>query len=365
MAQSYRSKFLAVMRANERRMTALFGELATSIAGELARQADANGNIPRAALPGLQASVAARVNSFFLGVGRNGERAPFDMLPNGVVIPLSPYMRALWQAIGDGMRVSVERQAHILDAKLPANIAAAMRGATRDPFAAARARVGEQVFRPNPLATYDAPHRWVDPNGYRLSDRVWNVAGDTRRRLDAFLEESVRQGRGARAIARELEQFLAPGRSLTRTKAPYGTDASYDAMRLARTEIARAHAQATAASAAMNPFVGGLKWNLSGSHPRPDICDDNARGGENGDGVYPLDGAPVLPAHPSCLCHFTQVMRPAAEQEVVMDELRAELRSARAEFIGLVGPLMADQFLQMLLGRELSVTRAAAQAVTA
>lgn len=294
MAQSYRSKFLAVLRSNEARMTALFKALSASITADIQRAAGADGLVPRAATVDLQRSIATKTTAFFLGVNRQGQAAPFEVGANGTVVPLSPYMRTLWAGIVEAMRIPVTQHATMLDTRLPMNMAARMRRAYVNPFQASR--VQEQLFRPNVLATYEPPHLWVDPNGYRLSDRIWNTADATRRRLDAFLSDSVAKGRGALAMAKDLEAFLQPGRQLQRTNAPYGTDASYDAMRLARTEIARAHAQAAEMSAAMNPFVQGLKWNLSGSHPRPDVCDDNAASGP-----YELGNTPTMPAHPHCV----------------------------------------------------------------
>lgn len=351
MAQSYRSRFLSVLNANEARMTALFGSLAAQLAAEVNRAADSAGNVPRAKTVDIRRAFDASVTAFFLGVNGRGERAPFTVWPNGMVQPLSPYMRALWAGITDATRLPVEQNANAMARRLPPNILFRMRSAYRNPFAASR--VSEQLFRPNPLAQYDPPHLWVDPNGYRLSDRIWNTADNTRRRLDAFLSDSVAQGRGAASIARDLEIFLQPGRALQRTNKPYGTDASFDAMRLARTEIAHAHAQATQASAAMNPFVQGVKWNLSGSHPKPDICDDNAAGGPNGDGTYDLGSAPTLPAHSSCLCFFTQVL--VEDARAVLDRLHEDIQRTRAEFVDMVGPLAANQFLEMLLGQGLQV----------
>lgn len=352
MAVSYRARFLGVMRANERRMAALFGELSAGIAADVTRRAGPDGTVSRTATLEIQRSAGERVNAFFLATNRRGERAAFELLPDGTLLPLSPYLRALWRAITEATRLPVEQHAGLISRRLPPDLMARLRSAQRNPFAAARTAISEQVFRPNPLARYAAPHQWVDPNGYTLSDRIWNTAGDTRRRLDAYLDEAIRQGRGALAMDREIEQFLVPGRSLTRTKAPYGTDASYDAMRLARTEISRAHAQASEMSAALNPFVEGLKWNLSGSHPRPDICDDNARGGP-----YPLDSPPTLPAHPHCLCYWTYAMVPADRQRTILDELRADVRRERSLLMDLIGPLLVEQFIQLLLGSGLQERR--------
>lgn len=327
-------------------MTELFKALSASIAADIHRAAGSDGLVPRSASVDLVRQVAARVTAFFLGHNRQGKLAPFEMGTNGAVVPLSPYMRTLWAGIVEAMRVTVVQHATILDARLPPNIAARMRRAYVSPFASSR--VHEQLFRPNVLATYEPPHLWVDPNGYQLSDRIWNTADSTRRQLDAFLSDSIAKGRSALAMAKDLDTFLQPGRSLVRTKAAYGTDASYDSMRLARTEIARAHAQAAEMSAAMNPFVQALQWNLSGSHPKPDICDDNAA-----NGPYELGNTPTMPAHPHCLCYWTYVM--VEDGRKVLVQLHEDIQRARAEFVDMVGPVAANQFLQMLLGQGLQV----------
>lgn len=370
MARTYRSRFLGVLAANERRMTRLFGDLAAAVIGDVSRAAGPDGLVPRGAVPDLLTAVNRRVNGFFVQPNSRGQLAPFEVMSNGVVLPLSPYSRALWEALRGAVGVAVEDEATRLRRRLPPDLLAILRAAHRNPLQAARETVREQIFRPNPLARYDAPHTWVDSNGYRLSDRIWNTAGDTRRRLDAMLEDGIRRGRGALnletggagGLARDLEQFLIPGRSLVRTKAPYGIDASFDAMRLARTEITRAHGAAAQASAAMNPFVEQMKWNLSASHPKPDICDDNARGGPNGDGVYPLGEVPAYPAHPMDLCYLTPVVMPAEQRRVILDELREDVRRARRELTDLIGPLLVEQFTDILL-RGLTPVHAPTEAI--
>lgn len=394
MAQTYRSRFLSTLRANEARMAALFNGLAVACAGEVTRRADANGNVPRTATFEIQRAVGERVTAVFLGRNRAGQLAPFDVLASGEVFPLSPYMRALWTAIAEATRVPVEQHAAIMAARLPVDVLAVLRRARRSPFEASRRdaetrRVGEQIelgdlfpnvdprdlfppvvtpppilrvgtadpsqlFRPNRLATYDAPHRWVDPAGHVLSDRVWSTAGNTRRRLDAFLDASIAEGRGAAAIARDLETFLAPGRQLKRTRAPYGTDASFDAMRLARTEISRAHAQAAEMSAAMNPFVSQMAVVLSGSHPKTDICDAAVAAGP-----WPKDEIPAqyrVPMHPHCLCRYKYVM--VENPQEILDAMREDIRSARSALVDLVGPVMVEQFTRLLLNSPLDVTMA-------
>jgi hypothetical protein len=282
------------MRDQERALDRLFVTLSQDLGREVMRWADADGVIPRESTYALQQRVAQQVMSVFL-TERGGRMASYTLAANGMVQPLSPYMRILWGSIEAATAIPVEQQAVLMRRHLPPDLIVRLALANREAVAVPVQEQGP-IFRPNPLASYDAPHLWLDPNGYRLSDRIWRTASDTRRRVDMFLEEGIAQGRSARDIAADLEQFLQPGRQLKRTTAPYGTDASYDAMRLARTEVSRAAASASQASAAMNPFVAGLKWNLSPQHPCGDVCDTYAAGGP-----YPVDGPPTMPAHPHCV----------------------------------------------------------------
>lgn len=351
------------MRQNEQNMVGLFSALAASCASEVIRRADAAGNVPRQATFDIQQAVGERIAAFFLGRDGSGARNPFVVLPDGSVMPLSPYMRALWSSIQVATRIPVEQHATIMQRRLPPDLLVIMRGAHGNPFQRARAMVREQIFRPNPLARYDPAHLWVDPNGYQLSDRIWNTTAATRQRLNLFLDDAIRQGRGvlnledrgATGIARDLEQFLIPGRSLRTTNKPYGIDASYDAMRLARTEITRAHARAAELSATMNPFVEGIAVRLSGSHSNVDICDEAAAAGP-----WPKDAIPFeyqIPLHPHCLCSYQYAM--IGDPQAQLDRLRDDIRSARRELVDLVGPLLVEQFTQMLLnGGGLEVNRA-------
>lgn len=352
MAVSYRSRFLNTLATANRQLTALYAELAAGIAADIQRAADDAGNVPRSATFDLQRRANERVIAMFFGRGRAGELAPYDTMANGRVLPLSPYMRVLWDAITAVVALPVAQNGAMLARRLPADVLAVMRQATIDPFAAARAEVAElEVFRPNVLAKYEPPHTWVDPNGYRLSDRIWNTSAHARQQLDLYLETAIREGKGAREMSRELERFLRPDRQNLRTNKPYGTSASYDGMRLARSEITRAHGEAQKAAGAMNPFIAGIKWNLSASHPKPDQCDFNANGGPNGDGVYPLDAVPRYPDHPHDLCYLTNAL--VGDPDAVIDELVADIRRERQALTNKIGPIQMDAFDRLLLGEEL------------
>ena len=174
---------------------------------------------------------------------------------------------------------------------------------------------------------YDALHLFVHPHdGYRLSDRIWRVDAQTRNRIDALLAHEIRNGTAAVKIAKQLEEFLKPERAGVRTKKPYGRWGSYDARRLARTEITAAHGRATLGAAVASPFEETIKWVVSPDRQEewPCNCRENSEADVGlGPGVYPVDEVPDYPDHPHCMCTLRR--QPVAETEEVVDTLRGWL----------------------------------------
>ncbi len=195
---------------------------------------------------------------------------------------------------------------------------------------------------------YEPPHRWVDPNGYRLSDRIWSTSVATRTRIDRFLADEIAKGTSAADLAEKLEQFLLPNRRGITTRRPYGRTASYDAVRLARSEVARAHSAASVQSASSNPFVTGIDWALSGSHPKSDICDRLATigmGGERLRSPYDPQEAPIVvqDSHPQCICNN----RPATgDTRKAIDKLIADRAAGN---LALATPAQFRRYLRFLL----------------
>jgi hypothetical protein len=112
-----------------------------------------------------------------------------------------------------------------------------------------------------------------------------------------------------RALALQLshEQLAKRVKALVNPRVPGGI--SYAAERLARTEINNAFHTSQIARREGEPWTEGMKWHLSGSHPRPDACNDyasrsNFSGG--GPGVFKPGTVPGKP-HPNCLCYVTTV----------------------------------------------------------
>jgi hypothetical protein len=183
----------------------------------------------------------------------------------------------------------------------------------------------------------DDTRRWVDPNGYRLDDRLWRGRAADRRAIDTVLRRALAAGMSPLQTARVLEQYLTPEGMMRRTDRPVGARfdrermawvenlsgrGNYAARRLARTEQARAYGNASIESAQRNPWTRGVKWNLNQRHNFLDPCDVNATQDvyDLGPGVYPADAFPRFPQHPMCLCYITKVAAPFDEVLAVARE---------------------------------------------
>lgn len=196
--------------------------------------------------------------------------------------------------------------------------------------------VEDGVFSPqlSTLLSAAADHLYGD--SLDLSQRIWRVDRDARDGINTLILNGIQKGTSAWDLAEQLEQYLGANQDCPRwtstrlygkTKRDIaagdrggllsgkecdGRGVSYNALRLARTEIQKAHALATDRILMSQPWVEKEKINLSAAHPETDICDDIASGGEKGEGVYAV-GENELPFHPNCLCYKTAVLMEAGE----------------------------------------------------
>lgn len=187
------------------------------------------------------------------------------------------------------------------------------------------------IVHDNPLAEVDPSRRWVpwtrwnDPNGYRLSDRLWRAEARAREKIDATLMRELRNNMGSLRLARLLEKMLLPDRARVKTNKPYGTTASFDAMRLARTEITRASNQAAYMSALINPYVNqiDIARSRNGDKSCP-ICPQHATIDGSGNRIrppYDQNAAYVGPYHPHCMCRVLPV--PSDSAATITQNIRA------------------------------------------
>jgi Zeta toxin len=193
-----------------------------------------------------------------------------------------------------------------------------------------------QSARTGLMRGFDDTRSWVDPNGYRLSDRLWQQSQEVRKNIDNQIRSSLAAGGDAIQMSKRVEQYLNPayaplrtvdgrilrdGRVGVLTSKPRGGVGSYPARRLMRTETTRAHGQSQMEVAKKFPSL--IRWETSGSHPGPDTCDVNAdRDSGHGSGLYLPKDVPTYPEHPHCLCTL-QVVSVESDQELV-ERLRRE-----------------------------------------
>lgn len=341
-----------------------FQQLGAQLSGLLLSRANTDGIIPRSRGAEVIREAGALVERLFIGA--NGQ--PFA--PDGVTAT-APYPALLNRWYVTVVSQVVSKHHAWMQRRAPADVFDAL-ARTRSQTSIVRERenpflrregesidahikrLGDlRIFAPNALAEYDPMHTWVDPNGYRLSDRIWNTSDDTRTAINKLLRDGIQQGWSAEKLAKTVEQFLDPSRAPLRTKKPYGRDASFDAMRLARTELARAHAQASYIAGLANPYVSGMDWALSPSHPRVDICDQYATIGMGGGRIreaYKFGEARIPPAHPHCLCRMQPYVSETPQQ--VTDKLRAIFGDpAFADYPPpVLTPVQLNELVDLLIG---------------
>ncbi len=144
-------------------------------------------------------------------------------------------------------------------------------------------------------------------DGLKISDRVWRTSERARNNIQRVVEDAVARGQDARTTAKQVQQYLQPGvfkphKLEVRQRLRIDTDVSYQAMRLARTEMNNAFHEGTIAANQHSPGYLGIFWKLSGAHNVPDVCTDMAVDMSHGEpGFYPKGREPVRP-HPNCRC---------------------------------------------------------------
>ena len=306
--------------------------------------------VPLARMGKVQQTALMRLQIFVIGqthemIGEFGKRAKAELIAaagaDGTLSGL-----ALARA-----RAAIEREWMAMFAKWEALFKAAQRAASEIPFGTMavyhqrliygkgtqpkrEAMTTDYVFQDQLQALLDATRSRIYGDGLQMSTRIWNLGNSSLTNIQRILFAGVSDGSSAWEVARNLENYLGAGQDCPRwtrqrlyglTKKDIasgdrrgllsgedcdGRGVSYNALRLARTEIQAAHHSTSDALMAAQPWIEQEQVILSGSHPKEDICDDVARGGDNGDGVYPK-GTISLPLHPNCICYKTAVLMDA------------------------------------------------------
>ena len=174
----------------------------------------------------------------------------------------------------------------------------------------------------------------VYSDGLNLSQRIWRLEQGGMQTIRNTIATGMAQRTSAIELAQQLEGQLNAGEDWPRwTRArlskmdareraqdtkgllrsasdvPPGGSAgiSYNALRLARNEIQIANHAVTSDIAQNFPGIVGRNVTLSPAHPKLDVCDSLVA--EN---PHPKT-ANFLPAHPQCLCYFTEALMPPSD----------------------------------------------------
>jgi len=133
-------------------------------------------------------------------------------------------------------------------------------------------------------------------NDIPLADQVYRTGVLATGQVSRVIQSGMLLQKSAKQLARDVKKFINPS-------TPGGV--SYAAFRLARTELNNAFKTAQEERYVDEPWTKGMRWNLSGSHPVPDICNLLAEEDrhELGAGIYPVGQRPN--SHPNCLCFLT------------------------------------------------------------
>lgn len=149
--------------------------------------------------------------------------------------------------------------------------------------------------------------------------RIKNIQQGSARVVKNIINLGIKDGKSSWQIAKEIEAYVIPNAkglrvapwTITRRELgrpisyiPRGVPAGsveYNAMRIARTEMASYYQQAPYLAHKDKWYYNGTLWVLSRSHPKIDRCDDYAAHDE-GIGIGVWRKPPKIP-HPHCLCH--------------------------------------------------------------
>lgn len=146
---------------------------------------------------------------------------------NQFILSVSPYLRK-WSDAGknnvwisnQGIESAVDRELLNLESMLYANISAFQKDGweraerKNDDFIsqfikgmAISSATKDGMFS-HSLSAFEALKNDIDANGFKLSDRVWNITQQTKSQLEFYLDSGVVAGRNSNGISSDIRQIL-------------------------------------------------------------------------------------------------------------------------------------------------------------
>lgn len=183
------------------------------------------------------------------------------------------------------------------------------------------------------MSAFSAFQKEVDAQGLRLSDRVWNIAQQTKSQLEFYLDSGIAAGRSSNEISRDMRQLLdKPDKRFRRVRNDEGKlvlsrpmkdyhpgqgvyrSAKMNALRMSATTTNTAYRSADYERWSKQDFVLGIEIQRSANNRGPcKICDAMV-------GKYPKTFK-FTGFHPFCICFATPiVMEPDNLADFLMND---------------------------------------------
>lgn len=257
---------------------------------------------------------------------------------NQFILSVSPYLRK-WSDAGknnvwisnQGIESAVDRELLNLESMLYANISAFQKDGweraerKNDDFISQfikgmsiSSATKDGMFT-HSLSAFEAPKNDIDANGFKLSDRVWNITQQTKSQLEFYLDSGVVAGRNSNGISSDIRQILQnPQKRFRRIRNEKGElvlsqpmkdyhpgqgvyrSAYKNALRTSATTTNTAYRSADYERWSKQDFILGIEIHRSANNRGPcKICDAMV-------GKYPKTFK-FTGFHPFCICFATPI----------------------------------------------------------
>ena len=257
---------------------------------------------------------------------------------NQFILSVSPYLRK-WSDAGknnvwisnQGIESAVDRELLNLESMLYANISAFQKDGweraerKNDDFISQfikgmsiSSATKDGMFS-HSLSAFEALKNDIDANGFKLSDRVWNITQQTKSQLEFYLDSGVVAGRNSNGISSDIRQILQnPQKRFRRIRNEKGElvlsqpmkdyhpgqgvyrSAYKNALRTSATTTNTAYRSADYERWSKQDFILGIEIHRSANNRGPcKICDAMV-------GKYPKTFK-FTGFHPFCICFATPI----------------------------------------------------------
>lgn len=257
---------------------------------------------------------------------------------NQFILSVSPYLRK-WSDAGknnvwisnQGIESAVDRELLNLESMLYANISAFQKDGweraerKNDDFISQfikgmsiSSATKDGMFT-HSLSAFEALKNDIDANGFKLSDRVWNITQQTKSQLEFYLDSGVVAGRNSNGISSDIRQILQnPQKRFRRIRNEKGElvlsqpmkdyhpgqgvyrSAYKNALRTSTTTTNTAYRSADYERWSKQDFILGIEIHRSANNRGPcKICDAMV-------GKYPKTFK-FTGFHPFCICFATPI----------------------------------------------------------